>query len=148
MADPGRARGAVAALLDAGVGLVIDDYGTGYSSLGYLRDLHDIRGLKLDRSFVTALDTEPRSAAIVDSTIKLAHSLGMHVVAEGVESLGVRDRLADLGCEYAQGFLFARPVPGDELDLGEGHGPAVPPQPRQAVPPGRGLPGGRPATGR
>jgi diguanylate cyclase (GGDEF)-like protein len=148
MADPGRARGAVAALLDAGVGLVIDDYGTGYSSLGYLRDLHDIRGLKLDRSFVTALDTEPRSAAIVDSTIKLAHSLGMHVVAEGVESCGVRDRLADLGCEYAQGYLFGRPVPGDELDLGDRHGPPEPPRPRRAVPPVRGHAGRRPATGR
>jgi diguanylate cyclase len=148
MADPGRARGAVAALLDAGVGLVIDDYGTGYSSLGYLRDLHDIRGLKLDRSFVTDLDTEPRSAAIVDSTIKLAHSLGMHVVAEGVETRGVRDRLADLGCEYAQGYLFSPPAPGADLDLGgDGDGAAVVPGPPGA-PPGGGRGGRSPATGR
>ena len=115
MADPARARGAVAALLGAGVGLVIDDYGTGYSSLGYLRDLQDIRGLKLDRSFVAHLDTELRSAAIVESTINLAHSLGMHVVAEGVEPPQVRDRLGELGCEFAQGYLFSRPLPAGEL---------------------------------
>jgi EAL domain-containing protein (putative c-di-GMP-specific phosphodiesterase class I) len=115
MADPARARGAVTALLGAGVGLVIDDNGTGYSSLGYLRDLQDIRGLKLDRSFVAHLDTEPRSLAIVESTIDLAHALGMHVVAEGVETAGVRDRLVELGCEFAQGYLFARPLPAGEL---------------------------------
>jgi EAL domain-containing protein (putative c-di-GMP-specific phosphodiesterase class I) len=119
MADPARARGAVGALLEAGVGLVIDDYGTGYSSLGYLRDLHQIRGLKLDRSFVAGLDTDPRSAAIVESTVSLAHSLGMHVVAEGVETVEVRDRLSAMGCEYAQGYLFARPLPADELLLPE-----------------------------
>jgi EAL domain-containing protein (putative c-di-GMP-specific phosphodiesterase class I) len=117
MADPARARDAVGALLEAGVGLVIDDYGTGYSSLGYLRDLHEIRGLKLDRSFVAGLDTDLRSAAIVESTVDLAHSLGMHVIAEGVETPEVRDRLSEMGCEYAQGFLFARPGPADELEL-------------------------------
>ena len=96
MADPPRARAAVRALLDAGVSLVIDDYGTGYSSLGYLRDLRDIRGLKLDRSFVTHMDADHRAEAIVESTVNLAHSLGMAVVAEGVETAGVRDRLRGL----------------------------------------------------
>ena len=86
MADPVRARAAIRRLLDAGVSLVVDDYGTGFSSLGYLRDLHDIRGLKLDRSFVGPMTTDPRAAAIVESTINLAHALGMHVVAEGVET--------------------------------------------------------------
>jgi diguanylate cyclase len=118
MADPVRARGAIARLLEAGVSLVVDDYGTGFSSLGYLRDLRDIRGLKLDRSFVTHLDADPRAAAIVESTINLAHSLGMHVVAEGVETGPVRDRLAELGCELAQGFYFSVPRPAEELDLG------------------------------
>ena len=118
MADPVRARGAIARLLEAGVSLVVDDYGTGFSSLGYLRDLRDIRGLKLDRSFVTHLDADPRAAAIVESTINLAHSLGMHVVAEGVETGPVRDRLAELGCELAQGFYFSVPGPAEELDLG------------------------------
>ncbi|MCW2742914.1 MAG: putative signaling protein [Blastococcus sp.] len=118
MADPSRARSAVRTLLEAGVSLVIDDYGTGYSSLGYLRDLRDIRGLKLDRSFVTHLDADPRAEAIVESTVTLAHSLGMAVVAEGVETVEVRDRLAAFGCEVAQGFLFSRPVPADEIVFG------------------------------
>jgi len=117
MADPTRARTAITRLLDAGVSLVIDDYGTGFSSLGYLRDLRDIRGLKLDRSFVTKMDADPRAGAIVESTVNLAHALGMHVIAEGVETVPVRDRLADLGCELAQGFLFSVPLPADQLDL-------------------------------
>ena len=105
-------------LLDAGVSLVIDDYGTGYSSLGYLRDLRDIRGLKLDRSFVTNMDADHRAEAIVESTVNLAHSLGMVVVAEGVETAAVRDRLAGFGCELAQGFLFSPAVPADEVTFG------------------------------
>jgi diguanylate cyclase len=116
MADPSRARTAVARLLQAGVALMIDDYGTGYSSLGYLRDLRDVRGLKLDRSFVSRMDSDPRAAAIVESTIGLAHSLGMHVVAEGVESAAVRDLLRGMDCEYAQGFFFSAPAPADELE--------------------------------
>ena len=116
MADPARARTAVSRLLDAGVALMIDDYGTGYSSLGYLRDLRDVRGLKLDRSFVSHMDTDPRAAAIVESTIGLAHSLGMHVVAEGVESAAVRDLLRGMGCEQAQGYFFSAPAPADELE--------------------------------
>jgi EAL domain-containing protein (putative c-di-GMP-specific phosphodiesterase class I) len=118
MADPARARTAIRTLLEAGVSLVIDDYGTGYSSLGYLRDLRDIRGLKLDRSFVTHMDADPRAEAIVESTVTLAHSLGMAVVAEGVETAPVRDRLAALGCELAQGFLFCHAVPADEIVFG------------------------------
>ncbi len=118
MADPARARTAVARLLEGGVALMIDDYGTGYSSLGYLRDIRDVRGLKLDRSFVTHLDVDPRAAAIVESTVGLAHSLGMHVVAEGVETPAVRDVLLEMGCEFAQGYLFSVPVPAAEVDLG------------------------------
>jgi EAL domain-containing protein (putative c-di-GMP-specific phosphodiesterase class I) len=117
MADPVRARTAIARLLEAGVSLVVDDYGTGFSSLGYLRDLRDIRGLKLDRSFVTNLDSDDRAHAIVASTINLARALGMHVVAEGVETEQVRDRLAALGCDLAQGYLFGMALPADELDL-------------------------------
>jgi diguanylate cyclase (GGDEF)-like protein len=118
MADPARARRVIAALLATGVRLVVDDYGTGFSSLGYLHDLHDISGLKLDRSFVTHVDTDPRSAAIVESTVTLARSLGLSVVAEGVETPTVRDRLAELGCELAQGFLFSRPVPAEDVEFG------------------------------
>jgi diguanylate cyclase len=117
MADPARARKAVGQLREAGVSLVIDDYGTGFSSLSYLRDLRDVRGLKMDRSFVTHLDADPRAQAIVESTVGLAHSLGMEVVAEGVETQPVRDRLAAIGCELAQGYLFGPPVPAEALDL-------------------------------
>ena len=111
-------RTAIDALLDLGVGLQVDDDRTGYSSLGYLRDLTEIRGLKLDRSFVAALDVEPRSQAIVESTVGLARRLGLSVVGEGVERPAVRDRLAALGCELAQGYLFCPPVPADRLPLG------------------------------
>jgi EAL domain-containing protein (putative c-di-GMP-specific phosphodiesterase class I) len=126
MADPARARTAIARLLEAGVSLVVDDYGTGFSSLGYLRDLRDIQGLKLDRSFVTNMDTDGRAHAIVESTINLARALGMHVVAEGVETALVRDRLTALGCDLAQGYLFGLPLPADELNLGAGHGVSRP----------------------
>src|ERR671920_2627026 len=105
LADPDRARRAMDALLAVGVRLQVDDYGTGYSSLGYLRDLSEISGLKLDRAFVTRLDVDPRSQAIVQSTVELARRLGLSLVAEGVETTAVRDRLAHLGCELAQGYL-------------------------------------------
>jgi diguanylate cyclase (GGDEF)-like protein len=125
MADPARARTAIATLLEAGVSLMVDDYGTGFSSLGYLRDLQEIRGIKLDRSFVAPLCADPRAAAIVESTIKLAHALGMSVVAEGVETADVRDRLVALGCELAQGHLFSAAVPADRVVFTDGQ-PAAP----------------------
>ncbi|RYU15272.1 putative bifunctional diguanylate cyclase/phosphodiesterase [Nocardioides iriomotensis] len=115
MADPDRARGVIRDLRWLGVRMMVDDYGTGYSSLGYLRDLHEITGLKLDRSFVTHLVDDQRAAAIVESTLTLARSLDLRVVAEGVETAAARDRLADLGCELAQGYLFARPAPAAVL---------------------------------
>jgi diguanylate cyclase (GGDEF)-like protein len=117
MADPARAGKVIDGLLKAGVTLVVDDYGTGYSSLGYLRDLKEIRGLKLDRSFVTRLDVDRRAEAIVSSTITLARSLRLDLIAEGVETESVRDRLTQLGCELAQGYLFSRPVPAESLPL-------------------------------
>ena len=115
MADPARGARVIAALREQGVTIDVDDYGTGYSSLGYLRDLRDVRGLKLDRSFVTNLDTDPRARAIVASTVALARSLDLVMIAEGVETEQVRDDLAGLGCPLAQGFLFSRPVPASEL---------------------------------
>ena len=118
MADPARGRMVMAALGRLGITIVVDDYGTGYSTLGYLRDLQDIGGLKLDGSFVTEIDSEPRQCAIVTSTIALARSLDLSLVAEGVESASVRDCLAELGCERAQGYFFCRPVPAPMLRLG------------------------------
>jgi diguanylate cyclase (GGDEF)-like protein len=118
MADPARARRVVSELREIGVTLVVAAYGTGYSSLGYLRDLHEISGLKLDRSFVTPLEHDARAAAIVESTLTLASSLGLKVVAEGVETAGARHRLREMGCGLAQGYLFSRPVPADDVVFG------------------------------
>ena len=97
-----------------GVGLSIDDYGTGYSSLSYLQDL-PVDELKLDRTFVARCTADPRSAAIVRSTVDLAHSLGLRLVAEGVEDTATLERLRAYGCDVSQGFLHSRPLPADEL---------------------------------
>nr|WP_231126227.1 GGDEF domain-containing phosphodiesterase [Motilibacter aurantiacus] len=127
MSDSVRARAVVAALAGMGVSLSIDDYGTGYSSLAYLRDL-DVDELKLDRSFVSDIVSDPRSRAIVASTVSLAHSLGLRLVAEGVEDAGTLQLLAGLGCDVSQGFLHSRPVPACELEAwlaGQARGEAV-----------------------
>jgi EAL domain-containing protein (putative c-di-GMP-specific phosphodiesterase class I) len=94
----------------------IDDFGTGYSSLSYLNRL-PIDVLKLDRSFIAPLrDDEGRTtAAIVSGVVTMAEALGMTVVAEGVEEPSQVERLQALGCDYAQGFHFARPMPASEL---------------------------------
>ncbi len=118
MADPLRAHVVIGKLLDTGASLVVDDYGTGYSSLAYLRDLRGLSGLKLDRSFVTHLDTDDRSEAIVRSTVSMAAALGIRLIAEGVETAAVRDRLVHLGCSLAQGYLFCRPAPAAEVPFG------------------------------
>lgn len=115
--DPSRAQRVISALLDRGLELWVDDYGTGYSSMSYLRDLQGLAGLKLDRSFVGHIDVDQRACAIVASTIQLARSLDLGIIAEGVETEAVRDILADLGCPTAQGYLFSHPRPADELDL-------------------------------
>lgn len=97
-----------------GVFLSIDDFGTGYSSLGHLRQL-PARQLKIDRSFVNDLETSHDARAIVSAVVRLAHELGLPVVAEGVETEGQRDILLGLGCDELQGFFFARPMPADTL---------------------------------
>jgi EAL domain-containing protein (putative c-di-GMP-specific phosphodiesterase class I) len=97
-----------------GVYLSIDDFGTGYSSLSYLRQL-PARQLKIDRSFVNDLESSADARAVVDAVIKLAHALGLVVVAEGVETDGQREILRSLGCDELQGFFFARPMPADVL---------------------------------
>jgi EAL domain-containing protein (putative c-di-GMP-specific phosphodiesterase class I) len=97
-----------------GVFLSIDDFGTGYSSLSYLRQL-PARQLKIDRSFVNDLESSADARAVVDAVIKLAHALGLAVVAEGVETDGQREILRSLGCDELQGFFFARPMPADVL---------------------------------
>jgi len=90
--------------------LAIDDYGTGYSSLDYLRSFHFSR-LKIDRRFITDVTTNADDAVIVRAIIGLAHELGIEVVAEGVETAGQRDFLIVAGCKVAQGYYFGKPVP-------------------------------------
>jgi EAL domain-containing protein (putative c-di-GMP-specific phosphodiesterase class I) len=92
----------------------IDDFGTGYSSLSYLRAL-PVHALKIDRSFIAHLSDEPDSEAIVRSIIELARNLQLETVAEGVEDERVCERLIRLGCDLAQGFALARPMPADDM---------------------------------
>jgi diguanylate cyclase len=115
MADRDRARNILTRLRSSGVQISIDDFGTGYSSLSYLRDL-PIDELKLDRSFVFPMADDARAAALVASTIGLAHSLGLRMVAEGVETGVVNTELARLGCDQAQGYYLSPPIPAAELD--------------------------------
>ena len=103
-----------------GVRVSVDDFGTGYSSLAYLSRL-PLDVLKIDRSFVRELDAEgvrgSQASAVAQAITSLGHSLGLDVLAEGVETKGQLDRLAELGCDEVQGFLFARPVPAAELEI-------------------------------
>jgi EAL domain-containing protein (putative c-di-GMP-specific phosphodiesterase class I) len=92
-----------------GIRLAIDDFGTGYSSLGYLRHL-PVNVIKIDRCFVSRLEDDAQTTEIVRTITTLAHTLGMTVVAEGVETTGQLRALTDLGCDYAQGFLLAAPT--------------------------------------
>jgi EAL domain-containing protein (putative c-di-GMP-specific phosphodiesterase class I) len=101
-------------LNEIGVEISIDDFGTGYSSLAYLTTL-PISELKVDRSFVRDLGVTPQSSAVVTAIIALARSLGLRVVAEGVETLRQMEVLHRLGCGVMQGFLFSRAVPADDL---------------------------------
>ncbi|MEX5720946.1 putative bifunctional diguanylate cyclase/phosphodiesterase [Geodermatophilus maliterrae] len=110
MADPERGRTVLGQLRRLGIRTSIDDYGTGYSSLAYLRHL-PADELKLDRSLTADVDRDERAAAIVRHTAALAHDLGLSLVAEGVEDLATGRRLADLGCDVAQGYAIARPMP-------------------------------------
>ena len=108
--DIGAARGVIAALKAAGMTIALDDFGTGYSSLAYLSDL-PFDKLKIDRSFVRTLRERAESAKVVAAIIGLSRSLGAQVIAEGVETEGDAQALQRLGCELAQGYLFARPMP-------------------------------------
>jgi len=114
MLDPVRACTTLERLSEIGLTLSIDDFGTGYSSLANLKRL-PVDMIKIDKSFVLEMATEHSDAAIVRSTIELAHNLGLQVIAEGVEDRQIWDELARLGCDYAQGFYLSRPLPADKL---------------------------------
>jgi diguanylate cyclase len=115
MADRDRTRMILVDLRERGIQISVDDFGTGYSSLAYLREL-PIDELKLDRSFVFPMADDARAAALVFSTIGLAHSLGLRMVAEGVENQAALIELARHGCDQAQGYYISRGLPAGELD--------------------------------
>ena len=115
MADPRRALLILDRLRGLGVKLSLDDFGTGHSSLSYLKRL-PLDEVKIDRSFVMGMTEDDNDAAIVRTTIDLARNLGLEVVAEGVETETILRNLSDLSCDVAQGFYLSRPLPAAELD--------------------------------
>ncbi|MGH6646376.1 sensor domain-containing protein [Aquabacterium sp.] len=113
--DPAEVRSTLQRLHHMGISIAIDDFGTGYSALSYLARF-PVNVLKIDRSFIRELTTNPDSAALVQAIVSLARGLRMTLVAEGVETGAQRDELKRLGCELAQGFLYSKPVPVDQFD--------------------------------
>ena len=120
MEDTRVTQRAIDGLLAIGVQLSIDDFGTGYSSLSYLRQLR-ARQLKIDRSFIRDLADSSDARAVVDAVIRLAHALGMQVVAEGVEQPEQRDLLLTMQCDQLQGFLYAKPMAADDISYWARH---------------------------
>ncbi len=114
MDDPVRAQITVERIAKMGVALSIDDFGTGYSSLAYLKRL-PVNEIKIDKSFVMNIENDADDITIVRSTINLGHSMGLKVVAEGIENLNVWKILKEMGCDYGQGYFMCKPIPGDEL---------------------------------
>jgi EAL domain-containing protein (putative c-di-GMP-specific phosphodiesterase class I) len=114
LTDPGRATRVLTELAALGVGISIDDFGIGQTSLGFLSSL-PVHELKIDKGFVTDMTSDVGHAAIVRSIVDLGHNLLLKVVAEGVETEDVLAELRRAGCDMAQGFFFARPMPLDRL---------------------------------
>jgi EAL domain-containing protein (putative c-di-GMP-specific phosphodiesterase class I) len=109
MYDPRRAKAVLDRLHDRGIKIAIDDFGTGYSSLVSLKQL-PVSTIKIDKSFVIDMETDDDDAAIVKSTVQLAHSLGLKAVAEGMETAWAWSKLAAFGCDYGQGYYLSRPL--------------------------------------
>jgi diguanylate cyclase len=114
MTDPERAAVVLQDLRQAGIGISIDDFGTGQTSLRYLSAL-PIDEIKIDCSFISDMTVNTGHRAIVRSIVDLGHNLGIHVVGEGVETEEVASALTATGCDVAQGYLYARPMPAKEL---------------------------------
>jgi EAL domain-containing protein (putative c-di-GMP-specific phosphodiesterase class I) len=109
-----QARAALSRCAEADIGVAVDDFGTGWSALSYLVDL-PLRTLKLDRSIVDGVDLDERRVTVVRAVVDVAHDLGLHVVAEGVETQDVADVVIDLGADSLQGYLYSRPTSPEEL---------------------------------
>jgi EAL domain-containing protein (putative c-di-GMP-specific phosphodiesterase class I) len=116
MADHRRAMTILTRLHKMGIVLSVDDFGTGYSSLAYLQNL-PVDAIKIDKSFCMSMNEDAGNATIVQSTIDLGHNLGLKVVAEGVETAEAYKTLAELGCDYAQGFFLSRPLAPDKATM-------------------------------
>ncbi len=114
MDNRGEALDLLHCLAGMGYRLSLDDFGTGHSSFSYLKDL-PVHELKIDKSFVLGMDENPKDARIVASIVALAHNLGLQVVAEGIETQAVLDLLAQLGCEYGQGYFIGKPMPASAI---------------------------------
>jgi EAL domain-containing protein (putative c-di-GMP-specific phosphodiesterase class I) len=114
--DDGNVRDRLLASHEAGIQVAIDDFGTGYSSLAYLKKF-DIDYLKIDKTFVNNLGNHPDDMALCEAIIVMAHKLGLKVIAEGVETEQQRQLLLAAGCDYAQGYLFSKAIPANELEL-------------------------------
>lgn len=114
MEDPDQSKSILMTLSQMGIKLAIDDFGTGYSSLAYLKNL-PVDEIKIDKSFVLDMDNDNDDATIVRSTINLGHTLGLSVVAEGVENQTILDMLTSLECDYAQGYYMSRPKSADDI---------------------------------
>ncbi len=115
MEDPRSSQSTMRKLRELGISTSIDDYGTGYSSLAYIKQL-PVNEIKIDRTFVSGMEADRRNAAIVRSTIELGHNLGLTVVAEGVETDHEREQLKRFGCDVGQGYHFARPMAADAFE--------------------------------
>lgn len=114
MRDPSAAQSTLADLRARGVQSLVDDFGTGHSSLSVLQNL-PIDGLKVDRSFIMQMEQKRENQEIVQTIVSLAHNLGKHSIAEGVETPRQLEILRSLNCEYAQGYLFSRPLPAEQI---------------------------------
>lgn len=115
MNDAEYSVGELNTLKDLGISLLIDDFGTGYSCLYYLKRM-PVDHLKIDRAFIAGLGVDPGDEAIVSGTIGLAHALGLKVVAEGIETADQLSKLKELGCDLAQGYYLAQPLPSDAAE--------------------------------
>jgi EAL domain-containing protein (putative c-di-GMP-specific phosphodiesterase class I) len=114
MANPLRATELLKQLDELGIKLAVDDYGTGFSSLAYLKQL-PVDELKIDRSFIAGMEHHDSDKTIVHSTIELAHNLGLKVTAEGVNGESAVAQLREWGCDRVQGFMYSRPMPLQDL---------------------------------